>query len=86
MPVLSVVAHLALVHSDGLSAVVAVLGEHRVEAGQAEGLSVAHYVPLTAQLFVAFEAGEVLHVPCSSFRLGALICEDYLEWREGIER
>lgn len=80
---LSVVAHLSLVHSDGLSAVVAVLGKHRVEAGQAKGLSIAHYVPLTAQLFVAFEAGEVLHVPRSSFRLGALICQDYLEWEEG---
>lgn len=76
---LSVVTHLALVHANGLPAVVAVLGEHGVEAVQTEGLSVTHYVPLAAELFVALEAGEVFHVPGASLGFSALVGEDDLK-------
>jgi len=78
MPVLPVVAHLALVHPDGLPAVVAVLGEHRVEAVQTVRFALAHDVPLAAQLLVALVAGEVVHVPRPALRLRALVRQDDL--------
>jgi len=78
MPVLPVVAHLALVHPNHLPAVVAVLGEHRVEAGQTVRFALAHDVPLAAQLVLALLAGEVLHVPRPTLRLRALVREDDL--------
>jgi len=78
MPMLPVVAHLALVHPNHLPAVVAVLGEHRVEAGQTVRFALAHDVPLAAQLVLALLAGEVLHVPRPTLRLRALVREDDL--------
>lgn len=78
MPVLSVVAHLALVDADHLAAVVAVLGEHGVEAAQAVGLSLPHDVALPAQLMLALLAGEVFHVPGATLGLRALVREDDL--------
>lgn len=81
MPVLSVVAHLALIDANHLPAVVAVLGEHGVKAAQAVGLPLPHDVPLPAQLMLALLAGEVLHVPGPTFGLGTLIREDDLRER-----
>lgn len=73
VPMLAFVAHLPLVHSDGFSAGVAVFREHGVEAVEAVGAAVPHDVALTAQLALAFGAGEVLHVPGSSFGFRALV-------------
>lgn len=81
MPVLTVVAHLTLVHSDGLAAVIAVLGEHVVEASETVRLALSHDVSLTAQLLIAVEACEVLHVPRSTLSLGALVGQNYLNER-----
>lgn len=78
MPVLAIVAHLTLIHTNGLAAVVTVLGEHRVEAEQTIRFALAHYVTLTAQLLLALLARKVVHMPGTSFRLGAFIGEDYL--------
>lgn len=80
---LAVVAHLSLVHADRLPAVVAVLREHRVEAVEAVGLAVPHYVPLAAQLLVAFVAGEVVHVPGPALRFCALVGQDDLGEKKG---
>ena len=71
-----------LIHANGLAAGVAVLGEHAVEAGEAVGSALAHDVALTAQIFVALEAGKMLHVPGSALRLCALVREDYLKIKE----
>lgn len=79
MPVLPVMAHLSLIHANGLAAVVAVLGEHCIEAEQAVGLPLAHNVPLPAQLLIALVAGEVIHVPGTSLGLGALVRQDNLK-------
>lgn len=81
MPMLAIVAHLSLVDANGLAAIVAVLGEHRVEAEQAVGLPLAHYVALPAQLLVALVAGKVVHVPGTSLGLGALVRQDNLQER-----
>lgn len=78
VPVLAFMGHLTLIHADGLPAGVAVLGEHGVEAVEAEGPPIPHDVPLAPQLAVALEAGEVLHVPRPSFGLRALVGEDDL--------
>lgn len=78
VPVLALVRHLALVDADGLAARVAVLGEAGVEAGQAVGARLAHDVALPAQLPRALGAREVLHVPRATFRLCALVGQDYL--------
>jgi len=72
------VTHLSLIHANGLATIVTVLGEHGVEAEQAIGLPLPHYVTLSAQLLVALMAGKVIHVPGTSLRLGALICQDNL--------
>lgn len=79
MPVLAVVAHLSLVHADGLAAIVAVLGEHVVEAAETVRLALSHDVALAAELLVAVEACEVLHVPRSTLGLGALVGQDNLD-------
>lgn len=73
MPMLAIVAHLALIHTNDLAAVVTVLGEHGVKAAQAIRLALAHYIPLAAQLMLALLAGEVLHVPGATLGLRALI-------------
>ena len=62
-----------LIDSYGFAAGVAVLGEDGVEAVEAVGPRLAHDVALAAQHPVAFEAGEVAHVPRPSLRLGALV-------------
>ena len=75
-----------LVHPDRLSAGVAVFGEHAVEAGEAVGPSLPHDVPLPAQVAVALEAGEVLHVPGSALGLSALVRENYLKENINLEK
>ena len=68
-----------MVNSNSLSTGVAVLGEHAVEAAEAVGPPVPHDVALAAQVPVALEAGEVLHVPGAALRLRALVRKYYLE-------
>lgn len=75
-------AHLSLVYSNGLPAVVTVLCEHGVEADQTERLPFPHDVPLATQLLVALEAGKVFHVPGTSLSLCALIGQDNLKGEE----
>jgi hypothetical protein len=82
VPVLAFVAHLALVDADGFAAGVAVLGEHGVEAVEAVGAAVTHYVTLASELPLALGAGEVLHVPGATLGLRAFIGEDDLEWEK----
>lgn len=78
MPVLAVVTHLALVDADGFSAIVAVLGEHVVEAAETVRLALPHDIALTAQLLIAIEACKVLHVPRSTLSFRTLVGQDYL--------
>ena len=73
-----------LVNSNSFSASVAVFGEHAVEAAEAVRPALSHDVALAAQVAVALEAGEVLHVPGAGLGLGALVREDDL--KEGSER
>lgn len=82
MPVLAVVTHLTLIHTDGLATVVTVLSEHRVEAEQTIRFALSHYITLTAQLLLALLTRKVVHMPGTSFRLGAFIGEDYLRQGE----
>ena len=79
MPVLTIMAHLTLIHSNYLATVVTVLGKHGIKTAEAVGLALAHYLALTAQLMIALKAGKMLHVPGSSLRFGAFIGEDYLK-------
>ena len=85
MPVLTLVAHLALVHADALAARVAELGVEALEAAAAVGSAVPHDVALSAELAVTLEAAEVFHVPATALRLRALVSEDDLATR-GTER
>lgn len=75
---LSIMTHLALIDADRLAAIVAVLGEHVVEASQAVRLALAHDVALAAELLIAVEAGKVLHVPRPALSFRALVGENYL--------
>ena len=79
VPVLTLVGHLTLVNADVLSARVAVLGVHVLEARAAVRTSVAHDVALAAHLTVALVAAEMLHVPTAPLRLRALVSEDNLQ-------
>lgn len=57
---------------------VAVLGVERLEAGAAVRPSLLHDVALASQHRLTLEAAEVLHVPVTTLRLGALIRKDDL--------
>lgn len=72
---LTIVAHLTLIYADWFAAEVTVLGKHSVETVQTVRLSVAHYVPLTTQLLVALETGEMLDMPRSSLGFRAFVRE-----------
>ena len=71
-----------MVHAYRLPTGVAVLGEHAVEAAEAVGPALPHDVSLPAEVPVALEAGEVLHVPGAALGLRALVREDDLEERQ----
>jgi hypothetical protein len=86
MPVLAVMAHLALIDTDGLAAIVAVLGEHVVEAAETVRLALSHDVALAAELLIAVEACKVLHVPRTTLGLGALIGQDNLDRAREMEK
>ena len=75
---LTLVAHLSLVDSNRIAAMFAIFGKHRIETTQTVWFSVAHDVPLAAQLIIAFRTREMLHMPSSSFGFGAFVREDYL--------
>lgn len=76
-------AHLTLVHADGLAAIIAVLGEHVVEAPETIRLALSHDVSLAAQLLIAIEACKVLHVPSPTLSFRALIGQNYLNGKMG---
>ena len=80
------VIKLTLVHSNSLTAGVAVLSKHAVEAGETVGPAFPHDVPLTTQVTVALEAGEVFHVPGSTLGFGALVGENYLKQNINLEK
>lgn len=67
-----------MIHAYRVAARVAVLGEQAVETLQAVRPAVPHDVPLAAQLLVAFQTREVLHVPRAAFRFRALVGQDDL--------
>ena len=75
-----------MVHPDGLPAGVAVLSKHAVEAGETVGSALPHDVPLTTQVTVALEAGEVFHVPGAALGLGTLVRENYLKQNINLEK
>ena len=68
-----------MIDSNGLAAGVTVLGEHTVEAAEAVGSALSHDVPLTSEVTVALETGEVNHMPGSALGLSALVRKDYLK-------
>ena len=78
MPVLPLVCHLTLVHTDVFPTRVAELGKQVLETAAAVGATVAHDVALTAQLVVTLHAAEVMHVPAGPLSLSALVRKDYL--------
>lgn len=89
MPMLAFVSHLTLVNANGIPARVAVLGKHGIEAVQAEGPAVTHDVPLSSQLSITLEAGEVFHVPRTALSLRTFVRQDNLiaggaTWFEGL--
>lgn len=57
---------------------VTVFGVEGLEAAAAVGPAILHDVPLTPQDCLTFKATEVLHVPVSSFGLGAFISKNDL--------
>lgn len=79
VPVLSFVTHLTLVDAYGLTARVAVLGEHGVEAVKAERTTVSHDVPLASELTFTLGTGEVFHMPSTAFGFGAFISKNDLK-------
>lgn len=79
MPMLSFVTHLSLIHTDRFPTRIAVFGEHSIEAVQAKGPPIPHYVPLAPELSLAFGTREVFHVPGPSFRFRTLVGEDNLQ-------
>lgn len=67
-----------MVYAYRVAARVTVFGEQAVETLQAVRPAVPHDVPLAAQLLVAFQAREVLHVPRAAFRFRAFVGQDDL--------
>lgn len=78
MPVLTLVAHLALIYSNGFPTCIAVLSKHTVETCETVRSALSHDIPLSTQVTITLETGKMLHVPSSSFGLGALIRENNL--------
>ena len=71
-----------MIHPDGFSAGVTILGEHAVKASEAVRPALPHDVALAPEEVVTLETGEVLHVPRPALRLSALVREDDLKcWR-----
>ena len=75
-----------LVDSNCFSARITVLSKHTVEACETVRSPLPHNIPLSAQVSVAFEAGEMFHMPGSTLRLGAFIREYDLKKRRGSNR
>lgn len=71
--------------TDVFSTGLTVLGIERLEAAAAVRPAVLHDVALAAQDGLAFETGEVLHVPVSPLSLCALVCKDDL-WTQTYTR
>jgi hypothetical protein len=78
MPMLTIVTHLTLVDTYSFTTKVTIFGEHVIKASETIRLSIAHYVPLTAQLLVAIETCKMFHMPSSSLRFRTFVCENYL--------
>lgn len=64
---------------DLLLAVLALLGEQAHVAGQAVRVALLVHVPVAAQLRVALDAAEVVHVPVALLRVRVLLREDHLQ-------
>ena len=67
-----------LIDPDWFAASVAILGKDGVEAVQAIGSRIAHYVALAAQDAIAFKTGKVAHVPGPAFRFCTLVRQNQL--------
>lgn len=78
MPVLPIIGHLCMVHTNMLPTSFTVLRVERLEAAAAEGAAILHDVPLPPQDRLAFQAAEVFHVPVATLGFCAFISEDYL--------
>lgn len=78
MPVLPIIGHLRVVHTDMLPARLAVLCIEGLEAAAAEGAAVLHDVPLSPQDRLALQAAEVFHVPMPALSFRALVSKNYL--------
>ena len=85
-PSTALIIKLTLINSNGFPTGVTVLSEHAVEAGETVGTTLPHDVPLSSQVPVALEAGEVLHVPGATLGLGALVRENYLKQNNNLEK
>lgn len=78
MPMLAVMTHLSLIHTNGFSTKITVLGKHGIEAKQTIRLTLAHNIALAAQLLFTFMTGKMIHMPGTSFSFGAFISQDNL--------
>ena len=70
---LAFMSHLTLIHADCFATSITIFGKHAVETAQAVRSAFSHDVALPTQLAVALKAGEMGHVPCPAFGLGALV-------------
>jgi len=71
--------HVTLGGGDNATARVAVVGEQRVETGDARWTSVAHHVASASQRLTALGTDEVFDVPELTVSLRALVGENYLQ-------
>lgn len=81
MPMLPIIGHLSMIHTNMFAAGFAVLCIEGLEASTAEGPSVLHDVSLPTEDSLTLEATEMLHVPVAAFSLCALVCKNDLVTR-----
>jgi hypothetical protein len=78
MPMLAIMTHLTLVHTNRFSTIIAILGKHVIEASETIRFAFSHDVSLTAQLLIAIEACKMAHVPRTTLSFCAFISQNYL--------
>lgn len=78
VPVQAIVGHLSMVHTDMVPTGLTVFSVERLKASATVRSSILHNVALPTQNCLAFETGEVLHVPVATLSFRALISKDDL--------